>query len=212
MTDVIPTSITRYDRTKPELEQFWLFAIIVAGKPSNWAARKVSDLLRKLPEGRGPIEWLNEGNGLHNTLVANRVGQYARIERAIRQSATVDLVNGTVEELESVFGVGPKTVRFFLLHTRPGIKVAVLDTHILKWLRNQASWEKIPHATPTDAKQYLKLERLWITLAESNYPHLTLAEADLLIWAAESGRLDDMTPPFWTGEFNATGDLNAFAP
>lgn len=27
-----------------------------------------------------------------------------------------------------------KTSRFFLLHSRENIKVAVLDTHIIKWL------------------------------------------------------------------------------
>lgn len=145
--------ITKFDRDQAELELFWLFGILCAGKDSDVAARALSRLLRGLPDGERPIPWLirlNGGHGLHNALVASRIGQYGRIERAITQSAALDLASDPVGRLESVHGVGPKTSRLFVLHSREDARCAVLDVHILQWMRERGGWTR-PGSPPRTA-------------------------------------------------------------
>ena len=145
MQTIDPKAVTNYERTQEELEQFWIFCILVAGKNADWAARCVTRLLSRKLDGQTPLEFLEaEGNALHNTLVANRVGQYNRISKAIEGSYGIDLRTCTVEELEAIHGIGPKTARFFILHTRLNADVAVLDTHVLKWMRDRMGVENVP--------------------------------------------------------------------
>jgi len=186
-----PTSITNFDRSDAELETFWIFCLVVAGKNSDWAAQKVLLLLSK----RGaltPFQYLRQNqNALHNLLVANKVGQYTRMERAITQSLDVNLRTASVEELEGIFGVGPKTASFFLMHSRADFDGAVLDVHILRWLRDNGC-EDAPIQTPSsNPVLYRRLSKLWSLLSAAKYPMTTPAERDLLIWAKYSGRLTD---------------------
>lgn len=183
-----PLMVTNFNRTEDQLHRFWLFCILVAGKNSDWAASTVSKLLNNKPDDVPAITWLNQSHDLHNTLVANRVGQYTRIENAIKQSAGVDLRTASVCELESIHGIGPKTARFFVLHTRPAARVAVIDTHQLKWLSRHVG--TVPTQTP-QGKKYLEWEKLWLTLTDSFYAGMSKAEADLLIWIRESNRLEE---------------------
>ena len=137
-----------------------------------------------------PFQYLKQLSevSLHNALVACRIGQYIRLEKGITQSFDVDLRGATLEELMGVYGVGPKTARFFMLHTRRDCKHAVLDTHILKWM---ASYIDHGHsATPQNQKEYRRLEEAFFPLARAAYPKLSIAEIDLIIWSKMSGRLD----------------------
>ena len=185
-----PKAVTNFCRTDRELQAFWLFCIVVAGKNSDIASYAVSRFLSKAKEGQTPFEYLTElgKTNIHNALVAARIGQYFRIERAFCQSLALDLRTATLEDLTNVYGVGPKTARFFLLHTRKDIPYAVLDTHILAWMRKHGV-EDAPSKTP-HPKQYGKYERLFIKLAKAYFPGVSLADVDLLIWMEQSGRLD----------------------
>ena len=78
--------------------------------------------------------------------------------------------------------------RFFLLHSRPQCECAVLDTHILAWMRSKGI--DAPAATPTGEK-YLFLERVFLNLAQSEFPLMSIAQIDLLIWMKQSNRLED---------------------
>jgi thermostable 8-oxoguanine DNA glycosylase len=186
-----PTSITDYNRTEKELQTFWIFCICVAGKNSDQTACKVGQMLKRcLLTHETPFAWLKENeHAIHNVLVANRIGQYIRVERAIKESLHLNLATATLEELEAVYGVGPKSARFFLLHTRPNQECAVLDTHILTWLRGLMPSQTVPKATPPAGEKYRHLERLFLSLAKGLYPGLSIAEIDLLIWSTQSGRL-----------------------
>ena len=184
-----PTAITNFDRSDAELETFWIFCLIVAGKNSDWAAQKVLLLLSKRGE-LTPFQYLRENqNALHNLLVANKVGQYTRMERAITQSLDVNLRTASVEELEGIFGVGPKSSRFFILHSRRDARCAVLDVHILRWLRSHSD-TVTEVQTPQNRDRYKEIEGLFICLAEAWFPSLPIAEIDLLLWAEQSGRLE----------------------
>jgi endonuclease III len=119
-------------------------------------------------------------------LVANKVGQYGRIERALRESLNLDLRTASVAELMNVFGVGAKSSRFFVLHSRANCDCAVLDVHILRWMRKRGI--QTPEQTPS-GKKYLELERVFLALARGEFPNVPIAQVDLLIWATESGRI-----------------------
>jgi len=191
MLTIDPKNITKFDRSQEELEFFWLFCILVAGKNADWASLKLLDLFRNKPEDQTPFEFLKTHLvDLNNILVANKVGQYRRIQKAIEQSLEIDLRTASVEDLMEIHGVGPKTARFFILHTRRDAECAVLDTHILKWMRSLVDpIFEVPASTPPTNK-YQTLEFVAIKLMKTHFPNISLAEADLLIWTKMSGRLD----------------------
>lgn len=187
-----PTKVTNFNRTKAELEYFWLFCILVVGKNSDIAARKLVSLFNNV-EG-SPFDYIRSEKKfnkhfIHNWLVANKVGQYYRIEKAIEQSLELNLETCSLNDLMSVFGVGPKTARFFLLHSRKDCNNIVLDTHVLRYLRERWKLENVPNKTPQDIK-YDELEAIARRLIQTDFPRVSMAEADLLIWMKESGRLD----------------------
>lgn len=198
MTDKIdPKHITNYERTPAELQRFWIYCIVVAGRNSDQASRTVGNLFKKLSPEQLPFEFFRGfgNNSLHNYLVAHKVGQYGRIEKAITQSLGLDLRTCTLGDLMAIHGVGPKTARFFLLHTRREARYAVLDTHILKWLRSKDVAD-VPASTPTKASEYVRLEDACLSLIESEFPGVALADADLLLWTQLSGRLEaDLQEP-----------------
>ena len=201
---VDPTNITHFDRDTNQLESFWLFCQFVAGKNSDYASRCLSKLIHGMSK-RGYDNIFNYfrdlgRDGIHNALVASKVGQYGRLTKGIMQSLDLDLRTCSLDDLLSVYGVGNKTARFFLLHTRQGCDYAVLDTHILAWLRDHGV-ENAPKNTPTNSKLYRELEKQFRYLSRLEFPYLSDAQIDLLIWSDQSGRISgeevfDMKFPF----------------
>lgn len=183
-----PLRVTDFDRSLDELEEYWIFCVVVAGKNADSMAAAVDRLLAPRRPGQTPMEYLRSlGPSLAAALVASRTGQYRRIARALAESLGVDLRTAPVEQLQQIYGVGPKTARYFILHTRRDARVAVLDTHVLKWLR-QRRVKRVPASTPGSLGRYLELEARALRLIERAYPGRTLAEADLEIWSVVSGR------------------------
>ena len=185
-----PKQITNFSRTTAELQAFFLFGLFCAGKNSDYASKCLAKLLHKC-EGDTPFEILkNLGEtGIHNALVASRIGQYGRLTKAIMQAVELDLHSCSLQDLMNVHGVGQKTARFFLLHTRNNIKCAVLDVHILKFLRDHQV--DAPQNTPTSVKQYETLEKQFLFLISSHFPFMSIADVDLTIWKKYSGRSDE---------------------
>lgn len=189
-TLITPKDITNFSRSQAELEAFFLFGLFCAGKNSDYAAKCLSRLLTG-KEGDSPFAILKSlgETGIHNALVASRIGQYNRLTKAILDSVNLDLKTCTLNDLLSVHGVGQKTARFFLLHTRANSPYAVLDTHILKFLRdNQVD---APQNTPTSVKIYKALEAQFLFLIKAQFPFMSIAQVDLTLWMKYSGRLDD---------------------
>jgi endonuclease III len=183
-----PLNVTDYRRNQAELEEFWLFCVMVAGKNADQTAQKVHRLLAGRSIRQTPLGYLRSlGPSLPEALRGCRCGQYRRIGRALAESFSLDLRSAAVEQLQRVHGVGPKTARYFVLHTRCDAHVAVLDTHLLKWMR-RLGVENVPQHTPGSLPQYLRLESLAIGLMRQTFPGMTLAEADLHVWATVSGR------------------------
>lgn len=178
-----PHSITDYDRSDEDLEAFWLFCVLVAGKNSRVQAQKLANFLKPAEVvGISPFRYiqLREHKYLDDDIRAEKLGQYKRIHRCFIESLTLDLRTCTVEDLESVYGVGPKTARFFLLHSRQDQRLAVIDTHILKWMREVLGIDA-PKSTPTQLSKYHELEDQYLEYCDQH--GLSPAELDLQIWS-----------------------------
>jgi thermostable 8-oxoguanine DNA glycosylase len=201
-----PTDVTKYDRTNAELEEFFLFCVVVAGKTAMVQARLLENFLQSLPHpDASPFERIFSqairGQGLMGTLKASRLGQFNRLHKcfleAIATFSTDPLLSSicggsmcgrtlrdcTVEDLEGITGIGPKTARFFLLHTRENEKIAALDTHILHYMRDQGI--DTPKGTPSKGAKYRALELKFVELAEAS--GMSVADFDLKIWRQYSG-------------------------
>jgi len=187
-----PKQITNYERTDNELQIFWIFCILVAGKNADTTSRAVAKIINDLAPWDNPFDGIKRigFEGLQDILRKYRTGQYDRVARAIYQSLDIDLRTCTVEDLIKIHGVGPKTARFFLLHSREFCDEIVLDTHILRWMREKCGIDNVPDNTPQNINRYNELSAICKDLMEQNYPGLSLAKIDLLIWTEMSGRLD----------------------
>jgi thermostable 8-oxoguanine DNA glycosylase len=187
-----PKNITNYTRDDNELQTFWLFCILVAGKNSDTTNVALTKIINDLAPWDNVFDGIKRigYEGLKDILHRHRTGQYNRIARAIWQSLGVDLRNCTVNDLTKIHGVGPKTSRFFLLHSREFCDEVVLDTHILKYLREYCGVTDAPLNTPQNLEEYTKYSKICKKFIQKDFPGLSLAQADLLIWSKLSGRLD----------------------
>jgi len=199
---VEPTICTDYRRTTAELEEFLLFSISVAGKTAsqistalerffNFADQiimqqvktyDVKILMTEKNKYNTPfkaIKRLIEIEELENTIKISSLGQHNKLKKSFTElvKSNLDLKNCTVDELEKIHGIGPKTSRFFILHTRPKQKLAVLDTHILKYIKQYIA--DTPKTTPSK-KRYNELEQWFIKHCETL--KVDIAEYDLQIW------------------------------
>ena len=186
-TKVDPKNITNFNRTDGELESFMVFSIAVAGKNANQTASLIAKLLKGAESNESPFQFLRR-IPLDDHLRFWKVGQYRRILPALEGVMKLDLRTCTMGDLLKVHGIGPKTANMFLLHSRPNHQGAVLDTHILRWMRTQGV--KTPKQTPS-GKRYDELNELAMWLIKNSFPHLSLADADLLIWKTMSGNNDE---------------------
>ncbi len=175
-----PNDVIDYNRSDHDLELFWLFCCVVAGKTATTQARLLDGFLSAHP-GDSPFDTLRglvaEGTMLE-AVKASRLGQYNRLSQMFSTSLALDLRNCSVLDLESVHGCGPKTARMFLMMSRPNQRHAALDTHILKHLRENGI--DAPKSTPPSGTKYISLEQEFLKLADDS--GLTVAEFDLKIW------------------------------
>jgi thermostable 8-oxoguanine DNA glycosylase len=168
-----------------DLEEFLLFALLVANKPAGLTARKLDVLLSTVQSGSPlhRVAAMEKAGVLEQNLRAVGTGQYTRILAAIRylihRMPRLDLRTCTIEDLERVPGIGPKTARFFLLHSREGMRCAALDTHLLKFLRDSGV-EDVPVSTPPSGATYRRLEEVFLKICDQvgSDP----ATLDLAIW------------------------------
>lgn len=184
MKTIDPKNITNFHRTDAELEAFMIFSIAVAGKNARQTATLIAKVLKEAKPEESPFKYLGR-IPLEDHLRFWKVGQYSRILPALLGVMKLNLRTCTMGDLLKVHGIGPKTANMFLLHSRPNHQGAVLDTHILRWMR-EVHGIKTPKQTPS-GKRYDELEELARWLISQSFPHLSLADADLLIWKTMSG-------------------------
>jgi hypothetical protein len=198
---VDPTKITKYNQTQAELEEMLLFWVCAAGKNGVTAARCLDSLLSawRVRAQRGPLKlnpspfdiikyiWWSGAN-LAQEMKKHGIGCYNAKSKTFRYLVGdrgkpdffgyyMDLQKCTVEDLESVPGIGPKTARCFLIHSRKNQRYAGLDTHILKFLRDKG--HEVPASTPT-GKKYRDLEQTFLKYVDD--AGMNVADFDLMIW------------------------------
>lgn len=178
-------NITDFERTEDGLEEYFLFCLAVAGKKASMISVKLDDFLSARIATESPFDFvtrLDEEGRLGEELRRVKMGKYTLLEHAYPASAALfkgRLSTAHVCELETMRGVGPKTARFFALHSRrdPG-EMAVIDTHVMKYLRHLG--HKVPPRMP-DRKTYPRLEALMIEAARN--AGMPMSQFDLAVWS-----------------------------
>ena len=178
-----PTDVTKFDRTEAELQEFWLFCLTVAGKTAVTQAKLLDAFLtcNRNSAKETPFETIKElieDDDLLTAMKLSRLGQYTKLCKAFEQSLDLDLSTCSVSDLEAIHGAGAKTSRYFILHTRPNQRIAVLDTHVLKHMRSLGLTSLT--GTPGKGKLYEEAEKAFLDLADAN--KMSPADYDLMIW------------------------------
>lgn len=207
---VDPFAITNYDRTQAELEALFVFCVCVAGKKASMISRMVAEFLGDCAYRGSPfarIRGMLRDGTLDENLRRAHLGKYKLLHRCFVEATApgaLDLKTATVEQLEAIHGWGNKTSRFFILHSRRGARVAVIDTHMLKYLRAIGT-PRVPAVIPS-GKDYLRLEK--VILAEAERLGLNEADFDLQVWTWYTGksRSNDGLPMFRSAAASVLGE------
>lgn len=188
-----PSNITNFDRTDEELEEFALFCPCVAGKRAEIQAEKLDQLLSNLEKrlGRGsPFDLVRRaaaGDILKEEMQKVKLGKYSTLVpcfTALSMNETENLREVSVEILKTYPGIGDKTARFFIMHSREDAEVATLDTHVLSWMDENLENVNVHPNAPRSTREYKKLEHHFLKEAERRGRHP--AHLDLEIWNQRS--------------------------
>ena len=176
-----PTQITDFEADDSKLQELILFWVCAAGKNGVISAKALESLLssNRKHKDQMPFEIISMIEDLPKQLKIHGIGCYnnkAKTFHALLES-NLNLRTCSVDDLEKIPGIGPKTARCFLIHSRKNQSYAGLDTHILKFLRDQG--HKVPKSTPI-GKKYKECEQLFLQYAKESGK--TVAEFDLEIW------------------------------
>jgi len=179
---VDPDNITNFDLTDDELELNLLFWIFAAGKNGHTSAiclKNFLDYFGEASKETTPFKIILSIKNLPFALKKFGVGCYNNKSKTILNliNKNLDLKKCSVEELESIWGLGSKTARCFLIHTRKNQRLAGLDRHILSFLKDLGY--NVPKQTP-NKNQYKKIENIFIEIADKL--NKTPSELDLEIW------------------------------
>jgi hypothetical protein len=183
-----PHDITGFERSDAELEEFALFAPAVAGKTASQISLALDAFLEHdESEPLARVRRYDLEGSLTQRIQSARLGKWRTLTSCYRALASgmVDLRTCTLEELEALDGIGPKTSRFFVMHTRRDQRCAVLDTHVLRYLRAQGY--DVPRTTPQTSASYRRVETIFLEHAAS-IGRTDLAAFDLEIWSTSTER------------------------
>lgn len=186
-----PIKITNYNQSKSQLELSILFWCFAAGHNAISTAKGINKFLTSLyqeTQNNSPFNsirsipyWSNVVEALGNS----GLGCWRKKSRTIWELvySELNLKTCSIEDLEEIYYIGPKTSRCFILHSREGVRVAGLDTHLLKYMKDMGF--VVPKSTP-QGKKYKVLEQEFLKLCDE--VGKTPAEFDLELWLKYSNR------------------------
>ncbi len=188
-----PTNITNYNLTDHELEEHILFWVAAAGKTGVVAAHRLEIFLTMITYNNiSPFEAIRKTIETHPTplgmmLRTAGMGCHSHKSRTFTELAysNLNLRTCSADDLEKIYGIGRKTSRCFILHSRKDTQYAGIDTHMLKNLR-AAGVENVPKQTPSTDKQYKRLEKEVLRLAK--VVGMSPASYDLMVWNKYSAK------------------------
>ncbi len=179
---VDPIQFTNFTCSNFELELKILFCIAVAGKNATTTAKNLEKFLKNSPN-LDPFAVIHQYDLDELTLQLKSFGFgcYTLKAKGFHWIANsgIDLKSCTWQDLEKCPGIGQKSSRYFILHTRKGSQVACLDTHILKWLSDYGH-SHVPKSSPQSKKIYKKYENIFLEIAKKQ--KTDPASLDLAIW------------------------------
>lgn len=178
---------------RDQLEWWILFTMAVAGKTAKGTEKKMRALMDLHPEGSpfGRILYMMDHARLGRNLRKVKLGKYRLLNRGFRAAMALDLdlleraiPSHALALLTAVPGLGPKGSRMVLMYAYPhhANQWVVLDTHILRWLREHGV--DAPKATPPEGRTYMRLERVFKQMAEQR--KMTTRQLDTEIWTLYS--------------------------
>ncbi len=200
-------NIINFNRTDEELEELILFLVAVAGKNADTTARQLDNFLAVPQNDITPFEWVKLLADSPKIDLKTRLKEYGfgcqtRLARAFTElvNSGINLRTCSLEDLTKIHGIGRKSASCFLAWTRKGVRVAMLDTHLLKWLKlkqeqarklrvgatgNIEAWRpflelEMPKSTPTSKRVYDLLEEYYLEWCET--ARVDPIEMDLEIW------------------------------
>ena len=181
-----PAEVTNYNRTQSELQEFILFCINVAGKKSSVESPKLEVFIERakdITKETSPfncIKKLIKLGRLNEIMHWAKLSPYAqRYNSYAAVSKIKDLQTVTLNRLLQVPGIGLKTARFFLSHSREDFDEPMLDTHILHFLRDQG-YTDAPKSTPSNENTYYYFVNIFKNIARQLGK--TVTDLDLEIW------------------------------
>jgi thermostable 8-oxoguanine DNA glycosylase len=178
-----PISITDFNADNNKLELLILFWVCAAGKNATTSARCLNDLLETWHTNESsPFEIIRKIDKITDLALELKkfgIGCFNNKARAFKQlcSSEINLKTCTVDDLEKIYSIGCKTSRCFLLHSRPNQRLSGLDTHLLKFLRDEGY--DVPKSTPT-GKKYKEIEKIFLNIADKR--GMSPAKLDLMVW------------------------------
>ena len=163
------TKITNYNLSYDELQEYILFWILAAGKKGTRAAAIINDWVFNVKKTEYIFDTLKtySMDKLVNLCIRYGTGCHTHKARSIYEivHSNINLATCSPDELETIYGIGMKTARCFIIHSRENAPYAGLDTHLLKFLSKLELDIPVPKSTPT-RKIYLQLEQIVLTLAD----------------------------------------------
>lgn len=176
-----PSDVTRYNQIQVELEEYLCFCLCVAGHKATTTAKHLDACLRFMhdqePKTKGwrPFQAIRKFtcDEIRQHLKSHGIGGHKVRSKGLYYlcNSNLDLKTCSREDLLLCPGVGMKTASYFILHTRPDVRIACFDRHICRWMDMEI---------PKNKKEYLLKEKDF--LARADDMKMTPAELDLLIW------------------------------
>ena len=181
-----PAEVTNYNRTQSELQEFLLFCINVAGKKSSIEAPKLEVFIQRakdITKESTPfncIKKLIKLGRLQEIMHWAKLSPYKQRYNSYVDAVKLgDLQTVTLNRLLQVPGIGLKTARFFLSHSREDFDEPMLDTHILQFLRDNG-YKGAPKSTPSNVGVYNYYANIFKMFARVSGKSVT--DLDLEIW------------------------------
>lgn len=185
-----PSRLTNFNRTEHEWELLLIFSVAVAGKNAKTTAKAIDRLFDGL---NVPIaspkqivaRWFAIGGYplVIRKLQLARTGNYQRLGLFLNELVERhgDLRTISISELSAFHGISHKTAHMIILHSRPDQQLAVIDTHVLKFLRDKLRLKKLPKSSPSSHVRYVELQSKlisWIDFRARYEPHICVPRQD----------------------------------
>jgi thermostable 8-oxoguanine DNA glycosylase len=175
------SNITNFKQSEPELPDSLIFWVLAAGKNGTRAAKITNEIVKQ--HSRPIFKALRDYSysDMVKLCTLHKTGC-----QTIKAKSLWNLVNSDLNlkkssgaDLEKIYGIGKKTARCFIIHSRADANCAGLDTHILKFLTIMGV-PNVPKTTPSSDKEYTRLEKEFLTFVKKY--NTTVADLDLAIW------------------------------